>query len=140
MFFKVGVLKYVAKSTGKHLCCGLFSTKLQAWSSFYRTSAVAASVNGACFYQIEDFYQYVDFPCYDKHVREIWYNAWRSTINILFTLICLSILILILKMIFQHKHWGGFVRVVQLLSFSRFRLTVTLKLWILERHFFIRSI
>ena len=48
-------------------------------------------------------------------------------------------LILILKIIFQHVYRGGYRLVVKLLTVSRFRLTVTLKLWILERPCFIQS-
>ena len=33
MFFKIGDLKYFVLFTGKHLCCSLFLTKLQAFSS-----------------------------------------------------------------------------------------------------------
>ena len=32
MFFKIGVLKYVANFTGKHLCWSLILVKLKSWS------------------------------------------------------------------------------------------------------------
>ena len=49
-------------------------------------------------------------------------------------------LILILKIIFQHVCWGGYHHVVKLLTVSRFCLIARLKLWILECPCFILSL
>ena len=34
--------------------------------------------------QMEDFYHYAEFCCYEKYFREFWYNVLINSINILF--------------------------------------------------------